>query len=265
MQIDRYRKGTVLIQVRDQDGQPCAGAHVSVEQETHQFMFGCVVSGLSDFSANHRERYHRRTQELFNSVRGEDDHQPVGADVLTVDLSNSPDRIHLAEVYRKLDSLAVPAGKGKSVSPELHVYVSGRTMGLCDHQCRHGMHVTDEVKAAGYVAGLYTLCFSHPFVRGIFWCGVSDCEEGVSGGGLLRRDLSPKPTHQTLRKLIHVIWHSRAHGETDLLGKFRFRGFFGSYRVVVATQKTRPAIERLYVGQEHHQTTISLVLAREKR
>ena len=249
--------------MQHQDGQACAGAHVSVEQETHHFLFGCVVPPLSDFSADHRERYHRRTREVFNIVRREDDDQRVGADVLTVDLSNSHERMHLAEVRRELDSRSVPVEDGKPAPPELHVYVSGRTLGLCDHQRHHRVDANDEVNAARYVAGLYTLCFSHPCVRGLFWCGVSDREEGVSGGGLLRRDLSPKPSHKTLRKLIHVIWHTRAQGATDVLGRFRFRGFLGGYRVVVATPNTRPAIEQLCVGQEHHEITISLPPARE--
>ncbi len=265
VQIDRYRKGTALIQVQHQDGQACAGAHVSVEQETHQFLFGGMVSGLSDFSVYDRERYHRRTQEVFNIVRREDHDLRVGANVLTLDLSNSNERMHLAEVYRELDSVNVPSGHGKPSPPKLYVYVSGRTIGLRDHQYRHGMEANDEGKAARYVAGLYTICFSHPSVRGLFWCGVSDREEGVSGGGLLRRDLSPKHAHKTLRKLIHVIWHTRARGETDVLGQFRFRGFFGAYRVVVVRQDTRPAIEQLYVGEEHHEIAISLPLAREER
>jgi hypothetical protein len=34
-----------------------------------------------------------------------------------------------------------------------------------------------------------------------------------------------------LHKLIDSVWHSRASGQTDAQGRFRFRGFLGDYRV----------------------------------
>ena len=263
-QIDRYRKGTALIQVKNHDGQVCAGAHISVEQETHQFLFGCVVPELSDFSADDRERYHRRVQELFNVVCCEDHNQHAGDNVLTVDLRHCRERMHLAQVQRELDRLNIPAAQGKPGLSDVHVYVSGRTLGSYDDPCRQGMGADDEEKSAQYVAGLYTLCFSHPSVRGVFWCGMSDREEGVGRGGLLRRDLAPKYAHKTLRKLIHVIWHTRVHGETDALGQFRFHGFFGTYRVVVTRPNTLPAIKQLYLRAERHENRISLLLGKEK-
>ncbi len=260
MQIDRYRKGTALIQVQNQDGHACAGVQLFVEQETHQFLFGGVLSDLSCFSADELERYQRRLKEVFNIVRGENRDQHTGADVLAIDFSNSRQRMHLAKVQRELDRLNVPVEPGKRALPGVHVYVSGRTIGSCDQPDRHGMGTDDDEKAAQGVAGLYTLCFSHPSVRGIFWSGVSDREEGVGRGGLLRRDLSPKHAHKTLRKLINVFWHTRDHGETDARGQFRFRGFFGTYRIVVVSQGTIAAVEQLDLGQGHHQATISVLL-----
>ena len=262
MQIDRYRKGTALIQVQNQDGHACAGVQLSVEQETHQFLFGCVLPDRSGFSADELERYQRRLKEVFNVVRGEDKDQHTGADVLAIDFSNSRQRMHLAQVRRELDRLNVPTEPGGRAPPGVHVYVSGRTIGSCDQPDRHGMGTADDQKAAQHVAGLYTLCFSHPSVRGIFWSGVSDREEGAGRGGLLRRDLSPKHSHKTLRKLINVLWHTRDHGETDERGQFRFRGFFGIYRIVVVTQGTIAAVEQLNLGQEHDQATISVLLGR---
>src|SRR5207249_1130586 len=90
----------------------------------------------------------------------------------------------------------------------------------------------DEREAARYVADLYTLCFAEPRVRGIVWHGFWDGEPGVRGG-LLRQDFSPRPAYRYLEKLLHVVWHTRAEGLTDDAGHFRFRGFFGAYRVAV--------------------------------
>ena len=225
--------------------------HVSVEQETHRFLFGCVVSDLSGFSDDDRARCDRRLCEVFNVVRREKDDSRVDVDVLKVDLSDSPQRMHLAQVQRVLDRLNAPAAQ-----PDVQVYVSGRTIGWCLEQRPPGIHTDDEEKAAQSLAGLYTLCFAHPRVRGVFWCGLSDRERGVDGGGLLRKDLSPKPAHRTLRKLIHVVWHSRDRGRTDALGRFRFRGFFGTYRVVVATHRITSVIRRLELHSEHQEACI---------
>ncbi len=247
-QIERYRKGTGLIQVQDQDGQPCVGAQVSIEQETHQFQFGCLVPDLSDWRTNDRERYYRRVTEVFNVVRPQNQAQPAGAELLTIDLTNCRERMHLAEVRRELDKLKAAAEEGKGAALDVHAYVSGSTVGLCDYKRSDEMYIDEEHIAAERVAGLYTLCFSHPLVHGVSWCGMSDREVGVSNGGLLRRDLSPKHAHKTLRKLINSIWHTRKHGETDARGQFSFRGFFGTYRVVVATQDTIPSVDFLQLG-----------------
>jgi hypothetical protein len=50
---------------------------------------------------------------------------------------------------------------------------------------------------------------------------------------LLRGNLAPKAVYRGLQKLIGVHWHTRAAGQTDAAGCFRFRGFRGTYRVVV--------------------------------
>jgi hypothetical protein len=87
-------------------------------------------------------------------------------------------------------------------------------------------------KVGSRLAAMYTLCFSHPAVTGVFWNGFADGAPGARGGGLVRRDLAPKYAHKVLRKLIDFHWHTRASGVTDGDGLFRFRGFFGDYRVV---------------------------------
>ena len=51
---------------------------------------------------------------------------------------------------------------------------------------------------------------------------------------MLRKDLSPKPVYDALRKLIHEEWHTRAEGLTDSGGRFNFTGFRGAYNVTAA-------------------------------
>ena len=230
--------------------------HVSVEQETHRFQFGCVVSDLNGFSDDDRARYDRRLREVFNVVRREKEDPPVDADVQKVDLSHSPQRMHLAQLQRELDRLNAPATRQGSGMPDVQVYVSGRTLGWRLDQRPPGIHKDDEEKAAQSLAGLYTLCFAHPRVRGVFWCGLSDRERDVDGGGLLQKTLSPKHAHRTLRKLIHDVWHTRDRGRTDALGRFCFRGFYGTYRVVVAAHGATPVIRKFELHPEHQEESI---------
>jgi len=55
---------------------------------------------------------------------------------------------------------------------------------------------------------------------------------------LLRRDFSAKPAFRVLHKLIGTCWHTRAAGVSDPDGYFRFRGFWGRYRVGVVAGGT---------------------------
>ena len=52
-------------------------------------------------------------------------------------------------------------------------------------------------------------------------------------GGLLRSDLSPKPAYLALQNLIHQEWNTREELVSDQEGIFHFRGFDGTYEIVV--------------------------------
>jgi len=104
-----------------------------------------------------------------------------------------------------------------------------------------GSHIQgkwDEAAQADYAAKFYTLCFAHPAMRGITWWDLCDDGSWLPGGGLLRKDMTPKPAYDALKKLIHETWHTRVEGKTDAEGRLAFRGFFGSYAVSAAGAKT---------------------------
>jgi hypothetical protein len=207
--IEELRQGEVCVRACHPDGQPSAGVPVWAEQETHAFPFGCVAPELEGLSEPDRERCLARHQELFNRLRVAD--EPSDPGMLRVDV---PEAVQLGRFRLELDRLAAPGRP-------LEVHVRGRSAGL-------GL---DERATAERVAALYTLCFAHPAVCGVYWHGFRDGEAGTDGGGLLRADLAPKPAYRYLHKLIGTFWHSRAAGATDADGMFRFRGFFGDYRV----------------------------------
>ena len=82
---------------------------------------------------------------------------------------------------------------------------------------------------------LYRLWFSIPRMAGITWWNLGDgtavqSELGAMGG-LLDKDLEPKPAYRVLDDLINRAWKTRVEGTTDGAGRFAFRGFGGTYEV----------------------------------
>ena len=61
------------------------------------------------------------------------------------------------------------------------------------------------------------------------------CDQGswLTGGGMLRADMSSKPVYEQLKQLIHEEWKTRVSATTDADGRFSFRGFFGDYCVLI--------------------------------
>ncbi|MBI2432571.1 MAG: endo-1,4-beta-xylanase [Candidatus Hydrogenedentes bacterium] len=97
-----------------------------------------------------------------------------------------------------------------------------------------GSHIEggwDEAAQADYAVKFYTVCFAHPAVAAITWWDLCDDGSWLEGGGLLRKDLSPKPAYSALLNLIHEDWHTNSAGRTDEEGRFQFRGFYGQYTV----------------------------------
>jgi len=210
-QIEEHRTGEACIEVRDAAARPCVGVSVSVEQETHEFEFGCVPPNLDAASETDRQRCHDRLGEVFNRI------VPAGTLTPGATRLDVPNAVHLGRHGQELDRLAAGGER-------LEVWVRGECVGLGPD--------ADDRAAAERAAALYTLCFAHPEVRAIVWDGFWDGEVGSQGTGLLRRDFSPKPAFRYLLKLIETVWHSRSNSVTDADGRFRFRGFFGDYRVV---------------------------------
>jgi len=92
-----------------------------------------------------------------------------------------------------------------------------------------------EKRQADYVEQFYTLLFSHPAVEGIGWWNFVDGDWDRNPAGLLRSDLSPKPSYDRLLDLIQHQWHTSENLKTDRNGIVRMRGFAGSYRITVRT------------------------------
>ena len=106
----------------------------------------------------------------------------------------------------------------------------------------HRQGVWDEAAQADYAVKFYRVAFAHPAVRAITWWDLCDQGSWLPGGGMLRKDMSPKPVYDQLKRLIHDEWKTKASGATDTSGRFAFRGFSGSYRIVI--EMPGSAVER---------------------
>jgi endo-1,4-beta-xylanase len=105
----------------------------------------------------------------------------------------------------------------------------------------------DEAKQAEYVAQFYTLLFSHPALRAISWWDLSDKYAWMGApGGLVRKDMSPKPAYTRLMDLIHHQWWTNTQGSTDGAGMFVQRVFYGDYQVTVTEANGRAATQTIH-------------------
>jgi endo-1,4-beta-xylanase len=91
----------------------------------------------------------------------------------------------------------------------------------------------EEKRQSEQAREFYTVLFSHPAVRAITWWDFSDRGAWLGApAGLLRRDMTPKPAYEALRKLIKgEWWTAEVKATTDAAGQVRLRGFLGEYAV----------------------------------
>jgi GH35 family endo-1,4-beta-xylanase len=120
----------------------------------------------------------------------------------------------------------------------------------------------DEGVQEEYAVKFYGVCFAHPAVKGITWWDLCDQGSWLPGGGMLRKDLSPKPVYGSLKKLIHQDWHTQAQGQSDEEGKFSFRGFAGEYSIVATagdkTAKASLSVDEKPAGERPSECTVAL-------
>ncbi|UZR99550.1 endo-1,4-beta-xylanase [Chondrinema litorale] len=84
---------------------------------------------------------------------------------------------------------------------------------------------------------LYKIWFSHKNVEAITWWNVADGtatkNEDKFLGGVLRGDLSAKPSFDVLNRLINEDWHTKIVNQNLVDSQLKFNGFFGEYTVKI--------------------------------
>lgn len=112
----------------------------------------------------------------------------------------------------------------------------------------------DEEVQARLLKELYSVFFSHPAMEAIIYWNLVDgyafvhdsdakkvktiqgdmtVGENQYYGGLLRFDMSEKPSYKVLKDLFTKEWHTEIEKDSDDCGKVEFRGFYGDYDLEV--------------------------------
>ncbi|WP_138419409.1 endo-1,4-beta-xylanase [Aquibacillus sediminis] len=95
-----------------------------------------------------------------------------------------------------------------------------------------------EERQAKQVEEMYTILFQHPLVEAISSWEFSDDGAWINApSGFVRRDNSPKPSYDVLKKLIKGDWLTNVTCETDDDGMVSFEGFLGEYELRCGDKK----------------------------
>jgi GH35 family endo-1,4-beta-xylanase len=90
---------------------------------------------------------------------------------------------------------------------------------------------------------IYTMLFSHPAVEAITWWDFSDQGAWMNApAGLIRKDMSPKPAYNALKKLITKDWATHTTLKTDTTGKATTRAFRGNYTITLTLPGEKESI-----------------------
>jgi len=107
-----------------------------------------------------------------------------------------------------------------------------------------------EAFQAREVERFYTMLFSHPAVEAITWWDFSDRGSWQRApAGFLRKDMSPKPAYEVLRKLAKEKWWTKTTVPTNKQGTAEFRGILGEYKITVNVPGGPPVETRMTVAK----------------
>jgi GH35 family endo-1,4-beta-xylanase len=103
-----------------------------------------------------------------------------------------------------------------------------------------------EAYQAREVVRFYTLLFSHPAVEAITWWDFTDLQAWQRApAGFLRKDMTPKPAYDELKKLIKGQWWTSTQLQAGAEGTASFRGFLGDYRITVRAGQRAPIVKEV--------------------
>lgn len=125
----------------------------------------------------------------------------------------------------------------------------------------------DEEIQAELLKRLLTLWFSQKNVNSVIWWNLVDgtAYKGTTNesdnenrfyAGLIRNDMTPKPSFKVWDELVNKKWHTEFYKECGDNNKICFNGFYGDYEIEVTadgkTTKKEISLKKDNTGYHHH-------------
>ncbi len=106
-----------------------------------------------------------------------------------------------------------------------------------------------------FVRDFYTVCFSHPKVKGVVQWGFWEGEMWKPSGHLLTKDWEETPGSKAYNDLVFDKWWTQESALTDALGKSTVRAFQGIQTVTI-THKNYQWTNDIVLGDENQQLQV---------
>jgi len=95
------------------------------------------------------------------------------------------------------------------------------------------INTKDNELQADYLRDFYTVIFSHPSCKSVISWGFWEKYHWLPDAAWYTKKWEEKPVAAMHRKLVYGDWWTNENGKTDNSGKFKLRGFKGTYKVTV--------------------------------
>jgi GH35 family endo-1,4-beta-xylanase len=105
---------------------------------------------------------------------------------------------------------------------------------------------------ADFAEQFYRISFGHPMVESINWWGLSDryIWQERPQAGLIDENYNPKPVYNRLRQLIKNEWMTNTSGSLNKDGLFSFRGFHGTYQIILKTSDNQVHTFNIHLSKD---------------
>jgi endo-1,4-beta-xylanase len=147
-----------------------------------------------------------------------------------------------------LDMVEKTFAKYAELGKPIHVTEFTPTSGGKPITGSHHQGTWTEQAQADYAEQFFRIAFAQPAVECIVWWDLAESRAWLEGGGLLRKDLTPKLVYDRIRDLVREEWRTNMQAETDADGQVALRGFCGDYEIT-AQAGDRTAKAALHIAR----------------
>lgn len=106
----------------------------------------------------------------------------------------------------------------------------------------------DDLLAADYLRDSMIACFSHSAYDGFLLWGYWEGSHWLPEAALWRKNWQPKPAALVWEDWVGKRWHTRRTLESDATGRITWRGFKGTYSLVVHSNGHYRAMDSIHPG-----------------